>query len=112
MRKIMIVPALALSLMSMGMIAEAVPAGAHQVIHAGEDDDATTDTVPGSGSGGSGGSSSSGGSGAPSGGASTGAGGTAVEDAHDAAPWLATGAAGLALIGVSAATRRRRAVKA
>ena len=101
MRKITIVPAVALSLMTLGMIAEAAPASAHpSVMVAGEDDDTTDNTIAGSGSG------------APSGGAATGAGGTAVEDTNSAAPLLASGAAGIALLGVGAATLRRRTVKA
>jgi hypothetical protein len=112
MRKITIVPAVALSLMTMGMIAQAAPASAHHsVIVTGEEDgDATTDTVPGAGGGSGVGSGSA--SGTPSGGAATGAGGTALEDTGSDAPWLAAGAAGIALVGVSAATRRRRAAKA
>jgi hypothetical protein len=112
MRKITIVPAVALSLMTMGMIAQAAPASAHHsVIVTGEDgDDATPDTVPGAGGGSGAGSGS--GSAAPSGGAATGAGGTALHDTSSDAPWLAAGAAGIALVGVSAATRRRRAAKA
>jgi hypothetical protein len=107
----MIVPAMALSLMTLGVIAQVAPASAHAVVHTGEDgDDSTTITAPSGGGGSS--SGSSGGSSTPSGGISTGAGGTAVGDEHDLAPWLATGAAGIALVGVSAATRRRRAVKA
>jgi hypothetical protein len=111
MRKITIVPAVALSLMTMGMIAQAAPASAHHsVIVTGEDGDATPDTVPAAGGGSGAGSGS--GSAAPSGGAATGAGGTALEDTSSDAPWLAAGAAGIALVGVSAATRRRRAAQA
>jgi hypothetical protein len=115
MRKTMIIPAMALSLMSLGAIAGVTPAGAHQAVHTGEDGDSTTVTVPSGGGGSSSGASSggsSGGSATPSGGISTGAGGTAVGHENDLTPWLATGAAGIALVGVSAATRRRRAVKA
>jgi hypothetical protein len=112
-RRITIIPALALSFMSLGVVVHVSPASAHTAIHAGEDgDDSTPATTP-SASGGSG--SSSGGSGSsttPSGGISTGAGGTALGNEHDPVPWLATGAAGVALVGASVATRRRRALKA
>ena len=103
MRKITIVPAVALSLMTLGMVAAATPASAHPAVHvAGEDNgDTTDDTTVRSG----------GGSGTPSGGAATGAGGTAVEDTNSA-PWVASGITGIALLGVGAATLRRRTVKA
>jgi hypothetical protein len=107
MRKMTIVPAIALSLMTLGLVAEAVPASAHpSVMVAGEDDDdGTPDTVAGGGGGG--------GAGAPSGGAGTGAGGTATEDAStEAAPFVLAGVAGVGLLAASAALRRRRTVDA
>jgi hypothetical protein len=108
MRRSTIVPAIALSFMSLGIIAQVTPASAHPVVHTGEDgDDSTTVTNPSVGEGsssGAGGTSST-----PAGGVSTGAGGTAPGDAHDLAPWLATGAAGVALVGASVAARRRGA---
>ena len=102
MRKTMIVPAVALSVMTFGMIAQAVPASAHPTaIVAGEDNgDDTPDT------------SNSGGGGTPSGGAATGGGGTAVESTTDVAPFLAAGAAGIGMLGLGAALRRRRTVGA
>src|SRR4051794_21976321 len=106
MRKTMIVPAMALSLMTFGTVAAALPASAAPAHHAartaGEDGD-TTNTVPGSS-----GSSSGSGSGTPSGGAATGAGGMAnVADngGTNVLPWLATGGVGLALVGAAAASR-------
>jgi len=103
MRKTMIVPAIALSVMSFGMIAQAVPASAHPAsVVAGEDNgDDTPDT-----------SNSSGGGGAPSGGAATGGGGTAFESTTDVAPFLAAGAAGIGMLGLGAALRRRHTVGA
>src|SRR4051794_25979911 len=109
MRKMMVIPAMALSLMTFGGLAAGTVASAHPVIHAGEDgDDAPTITAP---SGGGGSSSSSGGSATPSGGIATGAGGTAAGDEQDLAPWLAAGAAGIALVGVSTTAQRRRSAK-
>ena len=110
MRKTMILPAMALSLLGFGMVAEAVPAGAavHHSVSAQEadddddDDDGDDDLLENGGAG----------AGAPSGGAATGAGGTAADSAESAAPWLLTGAAGLGLVGIGATTRRRRTVKA
>jgi hypothetical protein len=111
MRKMMVIPAMALSLMTFGGLAAGTVASAHPVIHAGEDgDDTPTITAP-SGGGGSSSGSSSGGSATPSGGIATGAGGTAAGDEHDLAPWLAAGAAGIALVGVSATAQRRRSAK-
>jgi len=115
MRKRMIIPTVALSLITFGALAGGTVASAHQVIHTGEDGDDTPSVTAPSGGGESSGSSSSGsgsGSATPSGGIATGAGGTAAGDEHDLAPWLVTGAAGIALVGVSAAAQRRRSVKA
>ena len=102
MRKTMIVPAIALSVMTFGMIAQAVPASAHPAsVVAGEDNgDDTPDT------------SNSGGGGTPSGGAATGGGGTAVQSTTDVAPFVAAGAAGVGMLGLGAALRRRRTVGA
>jgi hypothetical protein len=116
MRKITLLPAVALSLMTFGVIAEAVPASAApSAIVTGEDNgdqNAPPPTFSGtlSSSGGVSSSSSGGGSGSatPSGGAFTGAGGTAVDDASNVAPFLAAGGAGLGLLALSAAMRRRR----
>jgi hypothetical protein len=102
MRKTMIAPAVVLSVMSFGMIAQAVPASAHPASFvAGEDDG--EDVPP---------TNNAGGSGAPSGGAATGAGGSAVEHTSDVAPFLATGAAGIGMLGLATALRRRRTVGA
>jgi MYXO-CTERM domain-containing protein len=118
MRKTTIFPAMALSLLTLGTVTAALPASAatthHAVRAAGEDtgDGSTPATVPSS-SGSSG--SSSGGSSTPSGGASTGGGGMADLGNHgatNAAPWLATGGVGLALLGAATAARRRRALNA
>jgi len=113
MRKSTIVSAMALSLISVGSItAAALPASAathHAARAAGEDtgDGSTPPPTVGSSGGGGGGSSSS-----PSGGVATGAGGMAKSHDADAAPFLAAGAAGFALIGASAIARRRRTVAA
>jgi hypothetical protein len=107
MRKTTIIPAMALSLLTLGSVsAMAVPAGAathHASIRtAGEDDDTTSPTTP----------EGSGGGSTPSGGAATGAGGMATGGAADVAPWLAAGGAGIALLGAGALSRRRRPVEA
>jgi hypothetical protein len=103
-RKISIIPALAFSAMTFGLVVEAMPASAETVEFAGvdEDEDEFQDVAE----------ESSGGAGAPEGGAATGAGGTLTGDAGSAAPFLAAGAAGIGLLGMSAATRRLRAVDA
>jgi hypothetical protein len=113
-----IVPALALSFISLGTVSTvAMPvahaATHHAMVHAGEDgDDDNSDSTPATvaDSGGSGSSST------PSGGVSTGAGGMAEAGSTDVAPWLAEGGAGAVLLGMSAGAtaiaRRRRTVRA
>jgi len=96
MRSKKIVSAVALSLMGLGVVGQAAPA------FAGETGD-TDDTVAESSTSGSGS-----GSGEASGGVAAGGGGTAVDDSSSAAVWVATGGAGIALLGLTAATRRRR----
>ena len=115
MRKMIIGSAMTLSLLTLAPAVTALPAHAatshHAAFAAGEDgDDATPPppTVPSSGGGGGGG-------GTPSGGASTGGGGMADLSSNqgtDAALWLASGGAGLGLLGAGAIARRRRAVTA
>jgi hypothetical protein len=95
MRKMTILLAICMSLMTMGMLAQASRVGAMPAAVAGEDDSGDT-TVPA-------------GSGSPSGGVATGAGGTAPSSSNTA-PWLAAGAAGIALSAVALAHHRRRAV--
>jgi hypothetical protein len=106
MRKMRIVPAIALSMMTLGIVAYAVPASASpthaSVRSAGEDNDGTDVTTPGSGGGGGG---------TPSGGAATGAGGMATTESRDVAPFVASGVAGLGLLGASVLVRRRRSVE-
>jgi hypothetical protein len=105
-----IVPAVALSLMSFGAVANIGMHSAHaapQAHAAGEEDgDLTTpDTVAGGGGGST-----------PSGGAGTGAGGMAKVGPVDVAPFVAVAGAGAALLGAgagaSALARRRRSVTA
>jgi hypothetical protein len=113
-----IVPAVALSLMSFGAVANVAIPAAHAAPHAyaaGEDGDdvarppAVHQAASNSGGGGGGGST-------PSGGASTGAGGMAEVGSFDVAPFIAVGGAGAALLGAgagaSALARRRRSVNA
>jgi MYXO-CTERM domain-containing protein len=111
MRKTTIIPAMALSLLTLGTVTTALPASAatphHTIRAAGEDGDSTDATVPSSGS--------SGGSATPSGGAATGGGGMAdvtSGGAANVAPFLASGGVGLALLGAAAVSRRRRAFNA
>ena len=108
-----IVPAVALTLMSFGAVANVAIPAAHAAPHAyaaGEDGDdvAPPPTIGGGGGGGGGGT--------PSGGASTGAGGMAKVGSTDVAPFIAVGGAGAALLGASAGAsalaRRRRSVNA
>ena len=109
MRKISIIPALVLSAMTLGVVVHAMPASAHPAIVAGEDDDgddAVQETFSGSSA------TVSAGAGAPSGGAATGFGGMSTSNPGSATPFLLTGAAGLGLLGASAASRRLRTVKA
>ena len=90
-----IVPAVALSIMSFGAVANVAMPAAHAAPHAfaaGEDGD---DVTPPTNAGGGGG-----GGGAPSGGAATGAGGMANVDSFDIAPFVAIGGAGAVLLGV------------
>lgn len=106
MAKWMVVPVAALSLMTLGVVHEVMPANAanaEKSAPAGEDDDDDTPITV---------ASSGGGAGAPSGGAATGAGGMALESSDSATPELAAGAAGLGLLGLSIAARRRRAMSA
>jgi len=109
-----IVPAVALTLMSFGTIANVAMPAAHAAPHAyaaGEDgdDDAPPPTHNTGGGGGGGGS-------APSGGVSTGAGGMAKAGSSDVAPFVAVAGVGAALLGASAGSsalaRRRRSVNA
>jgi len=119
-----IFPALALSLMTIGIGSTvAVPvAGAvthHAAFHAGEDSGDSGSTPPattGASSGGGGSSSSGGGSSAtPSGGVQTGAGGMAEAGSTNTAPFIALGGAGAVLLGASAGAtalaRRRRSAQ-
>ena len=105
MRKRTILPTVALSLMTFGMLADAAPVGASTAAIAGEDEidedgeDSTQATLGG-------------GAGAPSGGAATGAGGTAPGSTSNTAPLVAAGVTGIGLLGLTEAARRRRAVGA
>ena len=106
MRKRTILPVIALGALTLGTISTTLPAGAstqHSVRFGEDDNDGTTSPTAVSGTG-----SGSGAGSTPSGGASTGAGGMAGGSSSNpnVVLWLATGGAGLALIGTVA--RRRR----
>jgi len=117
-----IVPAVALSIMSFGVVANVAIPAAHAAPHAyaaGEDgDDVQHPVHQAANSGGGGGCGGGGGGSTPSGGASTGAGGMAQAASFDAAPFVAVGGAGALLLGAgagagaSALARRRRTVSA
>jgi len=113
-----IVPAVALSIMSFGVVANVAIPAAHAAPHAyaaGEDGDDVQHPVHQAANSGGGGGGGGGGS-TPSGGASTGAGGMAQAASFDAAPFVAVGGAGALLLGAgagaSALARRRRTVSA
>jgi hypothetical protein len=105
MRKRTILPVIALSAITLGTISTALPAGAS--VPFGEDEDTPPVTQPVQSTAASGGG---GGGATPVGGAATGGGGLAEAptSSPNVALWLATGGAGLALIGTGVAARRRR----